>query len=68
MFVSRLVSTQRVLCLTKLVAFLTVVSTTAYMFQLYVVPHVGCVLASVVTLHTLPHAIGVLPHLGLDQT
>ena len=68
MFVSRLMSTQWVFCLTELVALLTVVSTTAYMFQLYVVPHVGCVLAGVVTLHTLPHAIGVLPHLGLNQT
>ena len=68
MFISWPVSTERVLGLAKLAAVFTVISTTAYMFQFYVVSHVGCVLADMVTVRTLPQAGGILPHLGLDQS
>ena len=63
MSISCSVVIESILSAAKLVALLTVISRAAYMLHFYMVLHVCCVRACMITIRALPSTRGILEHL-----
>lgn len=68
MLVSCPVDAECILSPAKLAALLAVVAIGEYMLGLNVVPHIGWLLAGVITIQTLPQTSPILPHLCFYST